>query len=161
EHLRPGGGEEPRASSRFLLTAFSESKMAWSRDSFHWQRAAARRIFAPRGRNPEAWDRYQIYPGGYPVKRPAAGGATELWLYYEGWNGPHNQEARQSKVGLAKIRPHGFVFLDASDEGAMVETRPLEFTGKELLVSADIRAGGSLTVRIPGTNLVSSRLEPL
>src|SRR5262249_43827644 len=109
EHLRPGGGEEPRASSRFLLTAFSESKMAWSRDSFHWQRAAARRIFALRGRNPEAWDRYQIYPGGYPVKRPAAGCATELWLYYEGWNGPHNQEARQSKVGLAKIRPHGFV----------------------------------------------------
>jgi hypothetical protein len=138
-----------------------DMQLAWSRDSIRWHRAAGRRIFMPRGRNPESWERYQIYPGGYPVARPVAGGATELWLYYEGWNGPHNQEVRQSRLGLAKIRPHGFVFLDASDAGAMIETRPLEFAGTELLISADIRAGGFLTVRIPGTDLVSSRLEPL
>ena len=138
-----------------------DMQLAWSRDSVSWQRAAARRIFMPRGRSPEAWDRYQIYPGAYPVVRSAGPGGAEIWLYYEGWNGPHNQEARQGKIGLAKIRPQGFVFLDASDEEAVVETRPLEYAGKDLLVSADIRAGGGITVRVPGTEIVSSHLEPL
>ena len=117
-------------------------------------------FYMPRGHAPEAWDRYQIYPATFPIVRSGPEG-TDLLLYYEGWNGQHNQEIRKGSIGLATIRREGFVFLDAIDSDASIETRGLRYKGRELLLSADIRADGACQVSIPGTEIKSARLESL
>ena len=64
------------------------------------------------------------------------------------------QEARaepSSGIGLAKWRLDGFVCLEAGSGGGALVTRPRVFSGRQLQVNTDARAG-SLAVEVIGSD---------
>ena len=139
-------------------TRINQVELTVSRDLRHWERVGDRSLFIPI----EHWDgvRYdtnQVGMSGQPVLRENG----EIWIYhiacrmpssrehYERFN--HNRELYRLNVDprlfddstticLAKLRPDGFVSLDADVAGCLT-SKPFIWKGEELYVNADARWG--------------------
>ena len=59
----------------------------------------------------------------------------KLYIYYDGMSTRHSVKLRDVKtmgIGLATLRPQGFVSVDAGPAGGMLVPRPLSFSGTDL-----------------------------
>lgn len=118
-------------------------QLVHSRDGRTWRRCEDRSPVIPNG--PHAYDAGCILG---VINGPVIVG-DQLWLYYTAITTTHGGcvPKKEITIALAKWRLDGFVSLQADEQGGMVETVPLKFSGSYLRVNAD-SAGGSLTVAL-------------
>lgn len=91
-----------------------------------------------------------------------------LYQYYVGQDYGHadvrNSAHYSGGIGLAEVRPDGFVSQDAGQEGGRLRTRPLTASGRRIQINMDANAGGWLKVAlldeqgnpIPGRSLAEA-----
>jgi hypothetical protein len=113
-------------------------QLATSTDGENWLRVTPRLAMIPRGA-PGMFDGGVILGttnGGVEV-------ADEFWLYYTAINTGHGAPIppKQSAIGRAVWRRHGFASLDAGPSGGRVETRALRLAEPRLEINADASRG--------------------
>ena len=122
-------------------------QLASSRDGRHWHRPL-RSTFLPNG--PEgAFDAGVIH---MMANAPLRVG-DKLFLYYDGSSMRHSVKLRDAKkmgIGLATLRPDGFVSADAAAGGGTIVTRPLTLSGADVTLNASVRPGGEIRVAVLG-----------
>lgn len=115
----------------------NEVCLGFSRDGFHWHRPD-RRAFIPVSERYGAWNWGNVQ---------SAGGCClivgdKLYFYISGRAGVRGtRESGVCSTGLAMLRRDGFASLDADAKERTLTTRPVRFTGRQLFVNADARAG--------------------
>ena len=126
-----------------------DAQLAFSRNGKNWTRVGDRHIFL-KG-TPGTWDDKRVYPECAVVQE------DEIRIYYRGSSVPHRtlnelvgteykgRTLEGDALGLARLRPDGFVSVRAGEEEGLLTTWPLRFQGGELRVNVDA-AGGSLRV---------------
>jgi hypothetical protein len=121
-----------------------------SDDSIRWQRRGEQLPFLGLGPDGE-FDSRSLYPGvGYAVM------GSEIWFYYSAFDCTHIEsldgerpfEKFLGTITRATLRRDGFVSATASQKGAEIVTRPLLFSGDQLVVNVDCSAGGHLDVEL-------------
>ena len=153
--LNPIGAVPP---PHMNFTRINQIELAVSRDLHHWDRVADRSIFI----GIEPWDgkRYdcsQVGMSGQPIVKENG----EIWIYYIASRLPgqleHHQRYENNRelfrlnvdpdlfndrvtICLAKLRPDGFVSLDADDAGT-ITTKPFVWKGENLYVNVDAKWG--------------------
>jgi hypothetical protein len=118
------------------------TELAWSRDGIHFDRHPLRPRLIDYGPQ-DSWEDEMVFASSWVEV------GDEWWIYYAGWDGPHNQKARNGAIGLATLRKEGFVSLHGPSGGGVVCTRTIRWPGGELLVNAAADKG-RLTVRASG-----------
>ena len=138
--------------------------LLYSRDGYRWQ-------WVSRGRpildvSPEGeWDCYMVEVGSGPLFlddeiRVYYGGANlhhDWWMYGEkeglevpearaGWNGG------ESALGVATLRPEGFVSIDSTVREGVLITRPFVSDGARLVVNAACGPKGYLDAEVTDAN---------
>jgi hypothetical protein len=124
-------------------------QLASSRDGRHWHRPW-RATFLPNG--PEGSFDWGVM---HMMANPPLRVADKLYIYYDGSSTRHSvklRDVRKMGIGLATLRPQGFVSVDATAEGGMLITRPLTFSGDDLRLNAAIRRGGEIRVSALGAD---------
>ena len=114
--------------------------LAFSKDSFNWHRLRSR-PFLPLG--PEgSWEWGMVGCG--PPHRVG----DELRFYYSGRDGLHDQQGKNTGIGIANLRLDGFVSMDTFENKHRTKnypptlmTKPLYSPGNRLVVNADARDG--------------------
>ena len=154
--FNPIGAIPPPATN---FTRINQVEMAVSRDLAQWERVADRTIVL--GVEPydgKNYDTGQLMPAGAPVVRPDG----EIWFYYAAhrfnlsasdyrkFDGARElfrlgvqpaDFADQAALCLAKLRPDGFVSLDAEMQGTVV-TKPFVWPkGQRLWLNCDASWG--------------------
>ena len=88
-------------------------------------------------------DNYQSY-GLFETKSHLPGAPNEISLHFDegAWRGPERLNRRYT------IRLDGFVSLNASYAGGQMTTKPITFTGSQLVVNYATSAAGSLKVEL-------------
>lgn len=117
-----------------------------SRDGYEWRHVAGQQTFFPVGAE-GAWDAGFV---NFPqVVDPP--GSDRLWIFYTGSRLRHDIDDPKAagpvyNVGVAFLRRDGYVSLEADGSAAagLVETRPIRFAGRRLLVNADASSGSIL-----------------
>lgn len=137
--------EEP--GNNFL--ARFEIQLATSRDGWHWQRVAGGAVFLPPG--PAAWDRWYVHSTSMTRK------GDTLYFYYNGRAQKHGavRQLREqgvqvqmpgpdSMIGVATLPADRFLSVEPIDdaEPGTMDTPPVRFDGRELLVNADVNPAG-------------------
>ena len=119
-----------------------DCELAWSPDTARWERICPGTPLIPRGAA-GAVDAGCIYGAACPVVEP-----HEIRLYYGGNDALHGHWRRGSFC-LARLRPDGFAGMTPIDRSrsAQVVTRPFEWRGGALQISADA-AGGSIRASV-------------
>lgn len=111
-----------------------------SRNGVDWQRTYKLNMFLPTGPD-GSWDEGMI------LTAPPIVVGDKIYIYYSGWNGPHNSKKRNSAIGLSVLSDGRFASIRPMKKQGQVITPPIEVTGKHLLVNADA-AHGSINVAI-------------
>jgi hypothetical protein len=126
-------------------------QLAYSRDGFCWHRAMQGRKLVALGAGGE-WDSTCIMPSSTVICRP-----ERIELYYSAISVDHSGFGRipygdipPECIGLATLRPDGFVFLRASRDWCELLTRPFAVTDGELYLNADA-SGGYVQVEVCDT----------
>lgn len=139
------------------FTRINQTELAVSRDLRSWQRVADRAVFlGVQPWNGVDYDTNQVAACGRPIVRDDG-----IWIYYHGYRMPGSMELYEkhngnrelfrlnvdpaafndgSAICLAKLRPDGFVSMDAERVGWII-TQPFTWRGEELYVNADARWG--------------------
>lgn len=133
-------------------------QLVTSRDGRHYSRKF-RQPFMANGATGE-WDWGILHIGQNPPLMVDG----QLRIYYGGIDMAHNVRLRDVKrfgIGLATLRPDGFVSLDAAQRGE-ITTRPLVWEGSALTVNAAVQQGGFLrVVLLKADGSVAMESEPL
>lgn len=116
------------------------TELAWSRDGVHFDRHPLRPRLVDYG-PAHSWEDEMIFASSWVEV------GEQWWIYYAGWDGPHNTQDRRSGIGLATLRKEGFVSLRGPRGGGVVCTRPIRWPGGRLYVNAESEAG-ELRVRV-------------
>ena len=116
-------------------------QLATSRDGIHWERTCDRQVFLPNGPK-GAFDQTMVMFVGPPVEFE-----NQLLLYYSATKGSHGSTNRTRAIGLATLRPEGFVALEPKGTVGKMTTQPFRVAGNKLLVNADSH-GGAVTVEV-------------
>lgn len=122
-----------------------EPQPAVSRDTVSWKRY--REPFIPRGK-PGAWDWGSMYVSG-PIYHNGM-----LWFYYNGVGLTHNNRTpqlhhalnpkeRQTGIGIAQLRPDGYISVEADSyaPGVLTTHRFRQESGGKVTVNVDATAG--------------------
>jgi len=125
----------------FKLNTDIWTELAWSRDGVSFERLPARPRLIDLG-PADAWDDGMVFGSADWIEV-----GDEWWLYYAGWDGPHETREREGSIGLAKVRKEGFVSLHGMRGGGVVCTRKIRWPGGALHVNADAHEG-ELKVRV-------------
>ena len=114
-----------------------------SRDGLRFDKSwiHARKPLVPRG-PAGAFDKDGVKP---PSQILTVG--DEHWIYYAGMSERHYSIGRDLKIGLARLRLDGLVYLTAGKAPGTIVTRPFKLEGSRLLVNVDA-AKGRLLVEI-------------
>lgn len=95
-------------------------QIAWSWDLTNWTRPPDRQPFIPRGRKGE-FDCDMIYTARAPVVV-----GDQLYFYYGGCVGLHDDPNAKANIGLAQLRLDGFCSMTAGDaEGWLITRREM------------------------------------
>ena len=87
------------------------------------------------------WESTWVFPGNCePIRY-----GEEIRIYYQGrstlhWAGEPDGRGHTGAIGLARLRPDGYVYMEAESKG-MLMTPPVEVTGHFIDVNADASAG--------------------
>jgi len=117
-------------------------QLATSRNAKSWDRPL-RTPFIPCSPEKGTWD----YGNNSPSTDPPIRVGDELWFYYSGRGTTHGEAPNTGAIGLATLRPDGFVSMDAAEEDGVLTTKPCLLQGARLYVSADAH-GGSLRAEL-------------
>ncbi len=117
-------------------------QLAWSWDLINWTRPAERYQFIPRGADGE-FDSGMIYTARAPVQV-----GDELWFYYGGWDGPHNDRNARANIGLAAIRMDGFCSMHAGDQEGWLITRREPFSVPKVTINARTSQDGYVVAEL-------------
>ncbi len=123
----------------FIPTRKLNTQLAYSRDGLAWRRTCGRQTFLDYGAA-GAWDQAWVTPSHNPPIRVG----DKLYVFYQGRQTLHWAQEPYGHiggVGLAIMRPDGFVSLDSQWEEGAVTTAPLLLEGKALHVNAFARPG--------------------
>jgi len=115
------------------------TQLVYSRHGLNWRRACDRQTFLEWG-PPGSWDQAWVTPSHNPPIRVG----NELYIYYQGRSTLHWAEkpyGHIGSIGLAFLRPDGYVSFDAQYQEGYVVTAPLMAEGKTLAVNALARPG--------------------
>ena len=120
------------------------TELTWSPDTATWHRVCPGTPFIPNSENEGEYDWGCAYGAAYPVFD-----TEEIRIYYGGSDGLHTSW-RNGYFCLATLRPDGFAGYKSSDgaQKATLTTVPVVDSLDILKVSADIRRGGELIVRV-------------
>lgn len=106
-----------------------ETRFAWSRDGFHWERFYPRMAFLPRG-DEQSWDAGAVLIYSMVEKD------DDLVFYYTGSHrGQHQPGFPMNGIGLAFLKKDRFIEQVASDEPGYILTRELICPGKFLKIN--------------------------
>jgi hypothetical protein len=136
----------------FKMNTDIHTELAFSRDGVDFERLPDRPKLIERG-PAGSWDDGMVFG-----EAPWVEVGDEWWIYYAGWDGPHNpppDQPREVGVGLATIRKEGFISMRGPAGGGVLVTRQIEWPGGDLVVNADA-TDGELTVRV-----TDARRKPL
>lgn len=126
---------------------FTEIKLGFSRDGFHWQRPD-RRAFIAATRRDGDWDRGYVHT----TTGVCLVVGDKLFFPYTGYSGiaPDGRRGMYTgaSVGLAMLRRDGFASMDASSSPGVLTTRPVSFNGRHLFVNLDTAQDGELRVEV-------------
>jgi hypothetical protein len=125
----------------FKLNTDIWTELAWSRDGVSFERLPTRPRLIDLGAA-GTWDDGMVFGSSDWIEV-----GDEWWLYYAGWDGPHETREREGRIGLATMRKEGFVSLRGMRGGGVVATRKLVWPGGELVVNADA-GNGELKVSV-------------
>ncbi|MCP4643523.1 MAG: hypothetical protein GY851_23950, partial [bacterium] len=129
----------------FIPTRKLNTQLAYSLDGHAWHRACDRQTFLEYGSD-GSWDQAWVTPSQNP---PIRVGDT-LYIFYQGRQTLHwavEPYGHIGSIGLALLRPDGFVSLDAQCAPGSVITAPLLLNGTTLHLNAVARPG-SVTVDV-------------
>ena len=140
------------------FTRINQTELAVSRDLYNWERVADRALFmAIDPWDGVSYDTSQVWVCGRPHVRENG----EIWIYYNGSRFPARKDQymdynaskelfrlnidpdlfnEDAAISMAKLRPDGFVSLDAEDQGIVI-TKPFMLNGENLYVNVDARWG--------------------
>ena len=111
-----------------------DTQLVVSRDGRHWERVADRAtLLAPTS---GSWDRGRIHA---PTTRMFVKDDL-VYIYYSASDARHGQGWGNSGIGLATLPADRFVAVRQSNAGVegVLQTPPMRFSGKNLLVNADV-----------------------
>jgi hypothetical protein len=109
-----------------------DGRLLFSRDPAQQWQVPTRDFVIPRGSKDE-WDWGMICGiANRPVLSPDG---NEWRYYYGGWDFGHGTSRRRACIGLAKLRVDGFASIDSPDAAGVLETPPLTFAGRELVLN--------------------------
>ncbi|WP_409340854.1 hypothetical protein [Paenibacillus sp. MBLB4367] len=121
-------------------------QLAYSRDGFGWHRCMQGKKLVPLGAEGE-WDSKCIMPSTNVIYRP-----DRMEMYYSAISIDHSgfgllpyEEVPKECIGLAALRPDGFVYLHATRDWCELMTRPFAVEKGELYINASA-ANGSVKV---------------
>ncbi len=116
-----------------------DTQLVYSRDGVDWRRACDRQTFLPWG-PPGSWDQAWVTPShNGPIRV-----GDKLYIFYQGRSTLHWAEkpfGHIGSVGLAFLRPDGFVSIETQWNEGSVTTVPVKLEGKTLHVNAMARPG--------------------
>jgi len=113
---------------------FTEIKLGFSRDGFHWSRPD-RRAFIGATRRDGDWDRAYVHSttGVFLVV------GDQLYFPFTAYSGVapdgHRGMYTGGSVGIATLRRDGFASMDAGPTAGTLTTRPVTFNGSRLFVN--------------------------
>jgi hypothetical protein len=125
----------------FRLNDYMHSELAFSRDGVRFERLPSRPKIVDYGPD-GTWDDTMVIAPPHWIEV-----GDEWWVYYCGWDGPHETVNRNGGIGLAKLRKEGFISLRGPAGGGVVCTRELRWPGGDLAINADA-SQGELRVRV-------------
>jgi hypothetical protein len=137
EKLHEAQADSPRAM---------DVQLAWSWDLVNWTRSPRREAFIARGK-PGDWDAGMIVTARAPVIM-----GDELWFYYGGTDGVHDQPRIQAAIGVAKLRVDGFCSMQAGGQEGWLVTRREPFHEPAVTVNARTSADGLVSADILDRN---------
>ena len=129
-------------------------QLLYSRDAFNWQRVTGRSPYLECGNAEEgAWDPYLVEVGNSVILRDDGiriyyGGSAchhDWWMWgeKEGLKDmPDEPGVCKTAMGLATLRPEGFVSLSTTIRPGMVLTHPFTSDGEKLLVNVECEKDG-------------------
>ena len=133
--------EEP--GNNFLCRC--DIQLATSRDGWHWDRVAGGQVFLPHG--PDDWDRWYVHSTSMTRKDDT------LYFFYNGRPQKHgalrqlreqgatvDTQGPESMIGVATLPADRFAALELRDttQPGIIDTPPVRFNGRELLINAAI-----------------------
>lgn len=113
-------------------------QMAYSRDGFCWHRCLQNNRFIPNGGAGD-WDENCLIPSSSAVFT-----RNSILFYYAGapyYHGRGYEPETQECIGMASLRPDGFVKLEAGEEVGEIMTRPFMSRASEIFINADASQG--------------------
>ncbi len=117
-------------------------QLAWSWDLVNWSRSAERHNLIPRGAK-GAWDSGMIVTARAPVVV-----GDELFFYYGGCDGVHDQSRVRGAIGLAKLRLDGFCSLRAGEAEGWFVSRREPFHEPAATINAKTEKNGVIVAEI-------------
>ncbi len=117
-------------------------QLAYSRDGHCWHRSDQRTPIVPFGEKGE-WDSGCVTPSSTLMYRPDG-----IRFYYSGWALDHSgvlklryEDTPKECIGLATLRPDGFVALEAGETEGELMTRPFAVADSRLYLNAAAEDG--------------------
>lgn len=112
----------------------SDVQLAWSHDGRNWKRPERRSPLISLG-PPGSFDSHLVFTASGPIVH---GG--KIYIFYGGFNGPHDDYQREGAIGLATLRADGWCRLDADEDGELT-TVPLPCSCREPVLNIDASDG--------------------
>ncbi|MBL9194614.1 MAG: hypothetical protein JNJ82_19830 [Opitutaceae bacterium] len=126
---------------------FTEIKLGFSRDGFHWHRPD-RRAFIEATRRDGDWDRGYVHT----TTGVCLVVGDKLYFPYTAYSGigPDGRRGMYSgaSIGMAMLRRDGFASMEASNGKGQLTTRLVSFKGAHLFVNLDTVRSGELRVEV-------------
>lgn len=117
-------------------------QLAYSRDGFGWHRCFQGQKFIPYG-GPDDWDAQCVMPSSTAIYLPDG-----IYYYYSGTPFDHSgpitipySEIGKECIGVAKLRPDGFVEIEAGEEVCELMTRPFMVESGDFYLNASACGG--------------------
>ena len=124
----------------YKMLGLQEPELIYSRSGYAWHRPAQGVPFVPHG-GPTEWDSGNLQCASAPVFLPG-----EIRYYYAGTNVRHKRdwerEKQTSGLGMASLRPDGFVALVAGEEPAELLTTPFILPSTQVRINAVTERNG-------------------
>lgn len=139
---------EPDDTGQSKMRGRQEAELTYSRNGVAWHRAAQGQAFIPSG-PAGAWDSGNLQCASAPVYLD-----DEIRYYFAASTVHHSVrwELTPAKfgIGMASLRPDGFVALAAGDEPGEAITRRFTMHGPEIRVNAEVEDGGWVRLEMLG-----------
>lgn len=126
----------------------THTELTWSPDTITWHRIDPGTPLIANSIEKGHYDWGTVYAAAYPVFLK-----DEIRLYYGGCDDKHFGW-RNGYFCLASLRPDGFAGYEpiSSDIPAVIAIKPLLSEGRSIVLTADVRKGGSLNATIFDSN---------